>query len=77
MLPGPLPHFARGPGNEASSIQLSSCLDYVEGSLKTGSEGEILAMKTPVLKQIGQLQPIVLTPYYTYVCQIVTNSFVL
>jgi len=35
--------------------QLSSCLDYIEGSLKTGSEGEILAMKTPVLKQIGQI----------------------
>ena len=27
----------------------------MEGSLNTGSEGEILAMKTPVLKQIGQI----------------------
>jgi len=35
--------------------QLSSCLDFVEGSLKTGSEGEILGMKTPVLKQIRQI----------------------
>ena len=40
---------------ELVQTQLSSCLDYVEGSLKTGSEGEILAMKTPVLKQIGQI----------------------
>jgi len=35
--------------------QLSSCLDYVEGSLKTDSEGEILAMNIPVLKQIEQI----------------------
>ena len=40
---------------ELVQTQLSSCLDYVEGSLKTGSEGEILAMKTPVLKQIDQI----------------------
>ena len=40
---------------ELVQTQLCSCLDYVEGSLKTGSEGEILAMKTPVLKQIGQI----------------------
>jgi len=40
---------------ELVQTQLSSCLDYVEGSLKTGREGEILAMKTPVLKQIGQI----------------------
>ena len=40
---------------ELVQTQLSSCLDYVEGSLKTCSEGEILAMKTPVLKQIGQI----------------------
>ena len=40
---------------ELVQTQLSSCLDYVEESLKTGSEGEILAMKTPVLKQIGQI----------------------
>jgi len=40
---------------EQVKTQLSSCLDYVEGSLKTGSEVEILAIKTPVLKQIGQI----------------------
>ena len=40
---------------ELVQTQLRSCLDYVEGSLNTGSDGEILAMKTPVLKQIGQI----------------------
>ncbi len=35
--------------------QLASCLKYVEGSLKTGTEGEILAMKAPVVKQIQQI----------------------
>ena len=40
---------------ELVQTQLSSCLDYVVGSLKTGSEGEILTMKTPVLKQIGHI----------------------
>ena len=37
---------------ELLQTQLSSCLEYVEGSLKTGSEVEILAMKAPVIKQI-------------------------
>ena len=37
---------------ELLQTQLSSCLEYVEGSLKTGSEGEILAMKAPIIKQI-------------------------
>jgi len=40
---------------ELLQTQLSSCLDNVEGSLKTGSEGEILVMKTPVLKLITQI----------------------
>ncbi len=37
--------------------QLSSCLEYVEGILKTGTEGEILAMKAPVVSQIQQIVP--------------------
>ena len=40
---------------ELLQTQLSSCLEYVEGSLKTGSEGEILAMKAPVIKQIQDI----------------------
>ena len=40
---------------ELVQAQLSSCLDYVQGSLKTGCKGEILAMKVPVLKQIKQI----------------------
>ena len=35
--------------------QLSSCLEYVEGSLKTGTQGEILGMKGSLLQQIKQL----------------------
>ena len=35
--------------------QLSSCLEYVEGSLKTGAQGEILGMKGSLLQQISQL----------------------
>ena len=40
---------------ELIQTQLSSCLDYVEGSLKTGTQGVILSMKIHVLKQIGQI----------------------
>ena len=40
---------------ELVQTQLSSCLDYVDGSLKTSSEGEILAMKSNVLKQVQQI----------------------
>ena len=34
---------------ELLHTQLASCLEYVEGSLKTGTQGEILEMKAPVL----------------------------
>ena len=51
---------------ELVQTQLSSCLDYVEGSLKTSSEGEILAKKTTVLKQVQQItakfNPIMMAP---------------
>ena len=40
---------------ELVQVKLSSCLDYVDGGLKTGTEGEVLAMKTPVLKRIKQI----------------------
>ncbi len=39
--------------------QLTSCLEYMEGSLKTGTEGEILAMKAPVVKQIQQITAVI------------------
>ena len=35
--------------------QLSNCLEYVEGSLKTGTQEEILGMKGSLLQQINQL----------------------
>ena len=40
---------------ELVQVKLSSCLDYVDGGLKTGTEGEVLAMKAPVLKRIKQI----------------------
>ena len=35
--------------------QLSSCFNFVKESLRTGSEGEILAMKKPVVKQVKEI----------------------
>ena len=40
---------------ELVQTQLSSCLDFVKESLRTGSEGEILAMKKPVVKQVEEM----------------------
>ena len=40
---------------ELVQIQLSNCLDFVKESLRTGSEGEILAMKNPVVKQVEEI----------------------
>ena len=40
---------------ELVQTQLSSCLEFVKESLRTGSEGEILAMKKPVVKQVEKI----------------------
>ena len=40
---------------ELVQAQLSSCLDFVKKSLRIGSEGEILAMKKPVVKQVEEI----------------------
>jgi len=40
---------------ELVQAQLSSCLNFVRESLRTGAEGEILAMKKPVVKQLGEI----------------------
>ena len=40
---------------ELVQTKLSSCLDFVNESLRTGSQKEILAMKKPVLKQIKEI----------------------
>ena len=51
---------------ETIQAQLSSCFDFVKKSLKTKSQGEVLAMKTNILKQVMELivhfQPEVLEP---------------
>ena len=40
---------------ELVQTQLNSCLEFVKESLRTGSEGEILAMKKPVVKQVEEI----------------------
>ena len=40
---------------ELVQTKLSSCLEFVNESLRTGSQKEILAMKKPVLKQIEEI----------------------
>ena len=40
---------------ELVQAQLSSCLNFVKESLRTGGEGEILAMKKPVVRQVGEI----------------------
>ena len=51
---------------ELIHTQLSSCVEYVEGTLRTGSAGQILEMKAPVLKQVQRIttefNPDTLTP---------------
>ena len=51
---------------ELLQTQLSSCLEYAEGSLKPTNGGEILAMKAPVIEQIqetmAQFNPDTLIP---------------
>ena len=40
---------------ELRQAQVQNCIDYVEGSLKTGSQEEILALKASTLKQLQVL----------------------
>ena len=40
---------------EIAQVKLTSCLEYAEGGLETGTEGEVLVMKAPVLKRIEQI----------------------
>lgn len=40
---------------EMLQAQVSSCLEHIEGGLRTGTEAEILAMKKPVLQRVKQI----------------------
>ena len=40
---------------EITQVKITSCLEYAEGGLQTGTESEVLAMKAPVLKRIEQI----------------------
>ena len=50
---------------ETTQAQLSSCLEFMKESLKTSSQGEVLRMKTTIVKQVKELttiQPDTLQP---------------
>ncbi len=51
---------------ETIQAQLNSCIHFVTDSLKTGSQGEVLNMKTTIVKQVKELttpfQPHLLKP---------------
>ena len=51
---------------EITQVKLTSCLEYAEGGLQTGTESEVLAMKAPVIKRIEQISaefdPSITTP---------------
>ncbi len=40
---------------EITQVKLTSCLEYAEGGLKTGTDGEVLEMKSSVIKRIKQI----------------------
>ena len=40
---------------ETTQVQISSCLDFVRERLNTGSNGEVLKMKTRIVKQVKEL----------------------
>ena len=40
---------------EIAQVKLTSCLEYAEGGLEKGTEGEVLTMKAPVFKRIEQI----------------------
>ncbi len=40
---------------EMTEVKLSSCVEYAEGGLKTGTDGEVLEMKASVLNRIEQI----------------------
>ncbi|XP_064384908.1 tripartite motif-containing protein 3-like [Halichondria panicea] len=37
---------------EITQVKLTSCLEYTEGGLKTGTDGEVLEMKSSVIKRV-------------------------
>ena len=40
---------------EITQVKLTSCLQYTEGGLKTGTDGEVLEMKSSVIKRVEQV----------------------
>ena len=40
---------------EITQVKLTSCLEYAEGGLKTGTDGEVLEMKSTVIKRVKHI----------------------
>ena len=40
---------------EITQVKLTSCLEYAEGGLKTGTDGDVLEMKSSVVKRVEQI----------------------
>ena len=63
---------------EITQVKLTSCLEYAEGGLQTGTEGEVLAMKAPVLKRIEQISaefdPVTIQPETEADLKLVTDN---
>ena len=63
---------------EVLHAKMSSCLQYAEGGLETGTEGEVLAMKAPVLERIEQItaefDPATIQPQTEADIELVTNG---
>ena len=63
---------------EITQVKLTSCLEYAEGGLQTGTEGEVLAMKAPVLKRIKQISakfdPVTIQPETEADLKLVTDT---
>ena len=51
---------------EITQVKLANCLEYAEGGLKTGTDGEVLEMKSSVIKRVEQIStkfnPIAIQP---------------
>ena len=63
---------------EIAQAKLTSCLEYAEGGLEIGTDGEVLAMKVPVLKRIEQInaefEPVTIQPETNADIQLLTDG---
>ena len=65
---------------ETIQVQLKSCLEFVRETLKTSSQGEVLKMKTTIIKQVkdltAPLQPDILKPKAEADLKFVSSTYI-